>query len=60
MNKIIQFLKRKEVETWAWEATNAFVVILIAAVAEIDALWVVPAIAALNQVTKYINITYLK
>jgi len=27
---------------------------------EVDAIWVVPAIAMLNQITKYINVKYLK
>ena len=60
MKTIIQFLQRKEVETWAWEATNAFILIVIASIAEVDAIWVVPAIALLNQITKYINVKYLK
>ena len=60
MDKIIKFLEKKEVETWAWEATNAFILIVIASIAEVDAIWVVPAIAILNQITKYINVKYLK
>lgn len=64
MNKIIQFFKKKEVETWAWEALNSFILLLIVFLeANINpeyALLAGMVIASLNQVTKYINLRFIK
>jgi len=59
----MEFLKNlyenTKVKTALWTIVNALIVIVIAAMAGLSAVWVAPMIAILNMITKHINQTYL-
>lgn len=59
-NKALKFLKDKRLETWVWESANALIVLLGAMALEVNLWWSIPVYGLLNQVTKWININYLK
>lgn len=46
-------------KTFAWQTLNGFLGMVIVALADKNFLWIPFVIAALNLVTKYINLKYL-
>lgn len=58
--KLLQFISDKRLETWAWESLNALIVVLGAMALEINLWWSIPVYGILNQITKWINVKYLK
>jgi hypothetical protein len=57
---IKKFLQDKRLETWLWESFNALLVISIAILADIDWYYAPIVIAVLNQITKYLNVKFIK
>lgn len=63
MNKLKEFLDTpfgKKVEKYLWEVLVLTIGLLTAYGAEINAGWVIAITPVLFQITKYININYLK
>lgn len=48
-----------KVKTAVWTIVNCLLVIIVAGLAEVNALWVAPLLAILNMATKEINKKYL-
>ena len=60
MNYLKKFLRDKRLETWLWESGNALIALVAVYLIEIEVWWAIPVVGFLNQITKYINIKYLK
>ena len=60
MEKIKQFFMSKGFERILWVTANSFIAITVQALVDIDWLYVPAIIIALNELTKYINVEYLK
>ncbi len=60
MNKIKQFLTHKDTEAWVWMTINSFIVLLATYLTGLDWVYAPMAIGALNLITKFINVNYLK
>jgi hypothetical protein len=59
MDYIKNLLEDNRVKTALWTIVNAFIVIAIVALAELNAVWVPLMLALLNMATKEINKKYL-
>ena len=59
MEFIKKLLKNKKVTTALWQIANGLIVIAIAALSEMDMVYVPMLIAILNMATKEINKKYL-
>jgi len=63
MQKIKNFLKTpmgKKFEKYIWEVLSLTISIIVVFGADMDLKWLVAMTPALNQITKFINTTYLK
>lgn len=58
--KVIKFFTSKGFERILWVTANSVIAITIQALADIDWLYVPAIVIALNELTKYINVNYLK
>ncbi len=62
MNQIKNFLTNKDTEAWVWMAINTFLILLLdhLLALDIDNVWLAMIIAALNVLTKFLNVKYIK
>lgn len=60
MNKLKQFFTSKGFERILWVTANSVIAITVQALADIDWLYVPAIVIALNELTKYINVEYIK
>ena len=60
MNTIKQFFTSKGFERILWVTANSVIAITVQALADIDWLYVPAIVIALNELTKYINVEYIK
>ena len=58
--KLIQFFTSKGFERILWVTANSVIAITVQALADIDWLYVPAIVIALNELTKYINVEYIK
>ncbi len=58
--KLIKFFTSKGFERILWVTANSIIAITIQYLADIDWLYVPAIVIALNEITKYINVEYLK
>jgi len=58
--KLLQFICDKRLETWLWETINSLLVVSVVIVQDMNWLLAPFIIALLNQLTKYINVKYIK
>lgn len=59
MEKILDFLKKKEVRTWFWGALDTILGIWAIYLAELDPKYLVVIVPTIIATTKYINKKYL-
>jgi len=61
MENILNFLKSKKAEKFYWEAGVLFIAFMIAGITDLGwELGMVIAVPLLNQLTKWINLTFIK
>ena len=58
--KLIEFFTSKGFERILWVTANSVIAITVQALADIDWLYVPAIVIALNELTKYINVEYIK
>jgi len=59
-NQILEFLKSKQAEKYYWEFANVLVGLTVAVLTEIDVVYIAFLVPLLNQVSKHINLNYIK
>ena len=60
MNYLKQFLNSKALETWLWESGNALITIIAVYILNLELWWSVPVYGVLNQISKWINVNFIK
>ena len=60
MNYLKEFLNSKALETWLWESGNALITIIAVYILGLELWWSVPVYGILNQISKWINVKYIK
>ena len=60
MNYLKEFLNSKALETWLWESGNALITIIAVYILNLELWWSVPVYGVLNQISKWINVNFIK